>query len=83
MGNGGCAASKVTFQMWCGERFKWMVGDLLSWCSCRIMNFEVMSNIVKEKLKFELLGIRQSFLSAKKLRSGYDYIESCQRCHGD
>jgi hypothetical protein len=47
------------------------------------MNFEVMSNIVKEKLKFELLGIRQSFLSAKKLRSGYDYIESCQRCHGD
>lgn len=31
------------------------------------MKFEVMSNIVKEKLKFELLGIRQSFLSAKKI----------------
>ncbi|KAG6777274.1 hypothetical protein POTOM_017091 [Populus tomentosa] len=46
----------------------------------RIMKFEVVSNIVKEKLKFELLGIRQSFLSAKKIALSKKLQHKCPSC---
>lgn len=46
-------SSELTFQIQCEERFKWVVEDPLPRCSSRT-------------LKFELLGITQSFCSAKK-----------------